>query len=131
VTRLIAFINPHAIVRHLVQARFTEGRQLDNKNAQPGSLGSDLGLLGIKLWDEVDKLDVGNKNRRGELEILNKWRNAIAHQNFEAVSPGVAPNLSLKQVRHWRSVCGRLARSLDEVMRIHLQSLTPTPPWPK
>ena len=35
VARLMAFINPSASVRHLLQAGFTRGRQLDSKNAQP------------------------------------------------------------------------------------------------
>src|SRR5262249_54578431 len=53
VARLMAFINPPALVKHLVQAGFTQNRQLDSKNAQPGSIGSDFGLLGIKFWQEV------------------------------------------------------------------------------
>ncbi len=131
VAGLMAYIKPPSLVRHLVQAGFTKGRQLDTKNAQPGSLGADYGLLGIKLWDEVDKHDAKNKHRRGELESLNKWRNAIAHQSFEEVSPGAEPNLTLQQVRRWRSVCRRLARSFDEVMRVYLESLTGRTPWPK
>jgi hypothetical protein len=128
---LVAFINPPTLLRHLVQARFTKGRQLDSKNAQPGSLGSDFGLLGMNFWDEVDQSHPKTIERRKELDGLNKWRNAIAHQNFEEVSPGEAPNLTLQQVRRWRSVCGRLARSFDEAMRAHLQALTGRPPWPR
>jgi len=131
VTGLMAYIKPPPFVRHLVQAGFTKGRQLDTKNAQPGSLGADFGLLGIKLWDEVDKHDARNKHRREELGRLNRWRNAIAHQSFDEVSPGAEPNLTLQQVRRWRSVCRRLARSFDEVMRVYLESLTGGTPWPK
>jgi HEPN superfamily RiboL-PSP-like protein len=131
VALLMAFINPPALVLPLVQARFTKGRQLDSKNAQPGSLGSDFGLLGIRFWDEVDKHRTKNNDRKREHEDLNNWRNAIAHQNFDAVSPGAAPNLTLKQVRRWRGVCKRLARSFDEVMRRHLQSLIGRTPWPQ
>jgi hypothetical protein len=131
VARLMAFISPSVSVSHLLRAGFTRGRQLDSKNAQPGSLGADFGLLGIKFWDEVDQQDVRNKHRRSELESLNKWRNAIAHQNFDEVSPGAEPNLSLQQVRRWRSACGRLARSFYEVMRVYLHSLTGASPWPK
>ena len=129
--RLMAFINVPTLVLPLVQARFFEGRHLDSKNARPGSLGSDFGLLGIKLWDEVDKHHPKNKDRKGDLEDLNKWRNAIAHQSFGKVCPGGTPHLTLQHVRRWRSVCGRLARSFDEVMRVHLQSLTGETPWPK
>jgi hypothetical protein len=127
---LIVFINPPASVRHLVQAGFTKGRQLDNKNAQPGSLGSDFGLLGIKFWDEVRNHHPRSGARKAELEKLNQWRNAIAHQNFSEVSPGARPRLTLAQVRPWRRICQGLARSFDEVMRIHLGSLTGSSPWP-
>jgi hypothetical protein len=131
VARLLAFIDAPPLVLPLVQARFSKGRQLDNKNAQPGSLGSDLGLLGITFWDEVYKHDSKNKGRKRDLEVLNNWRNAIAHQSFEEVSPGGAPNLTLQQVRRWRWVCRELARSFDEEMRSHLQSLTGSSPWPR
>ncbi len=87
VAQLIAFINPPVLVRHLVQARFTKGRQLDSRNAQPGSIGSDFELLGIKFWDEVDTHHPRSKDRKRDLEELNKWRNAIAHQSFEEVLP--------------------------------------------
>jgi hypothetical protein len=61
---------------------------------------------------------------------LNQWRNAIAHQNFSDVSPNASPSLTLVQVRRWRSICGSLARSFDEVMRKHLESLSHSSPWP-
>jgi len=131
VAQLMAFINPDALVWHLVHAGFIKGRQLDSRNAQPSSLGSDFGLLGIKFWDELDKHHPKSKDRKRELEDLNNWRNAIAHQSFAEVSPDRAPNLTLQQVRRWRSVCGRLARSFDEVMRAHLQSLIGRTPWPR
>ncbi len=54
IAHLMAFISPPTLVWHLVEAGFTQGRQLDSKNAQPGSIGSDFGLLGIKFWQEVD-----------------------------------------------------------------------------
>ena len=129
IARLMAFINPPAMVRHLVQAGFSHGRQLDSKNAQPSSIGSDFGLLGIKFWQEVYNHHPQNQARKNLLEELNKWRNAIAHQNFSELSPNERPSLTLVQVRRWRSICGRLARSFDEVMRIHLQSITGSAPW--
>jgi hypothetical protein len=101
VAHLMAFIKPPAQVRHLVQAGFTEGRQLDSKNAQPSSIGSDFGLLGIKFWQEVYGNHPQNQDRKNALEELNKWRNAIAHQNFSDVSPNASPNLTLVQVRRW------------------------------
>ena len=64
------------------------------------------------------------------LEQLNAWRNAIAHQDFPAAMlRGGRPALSLAQVQVWRKACDALARSFDEVMRIHLLGLIGRTPW--
>lgn len=110
--------------------RFVEGRQLESRNAQAGSLGSDFGWFGVAFWDEVNKLLADNKAAMKELEVLNNWRNAIAHQDFTKVSPGAPPNLTLNQVRRWRKLCNRLARTFDRVMRTYLGNLIGGPPWP-
>jgi hypothetical protein len=130
VAHLMAFIQPPVQVRQLVEAGLIRGRQLDNKNAQPGSIGSDFGILGIQFWKEIDSHRPDNEKRRKVLVEINQWRNAIAHQNFSEVSPNAIPGLALARVRRWRSVCGGLARSFDEVMRIYLQSVIGTSPWP-
>jgi hypothetical protein len=62
---------------------------------------------------------------------LIKWRNMIAHQDFTKLDSGEKSHLTLQRVRQWRSVCGKLARSFDDVMRVHLQSLTGSLPWSK
>jgi hypothetical protein len=130
VSRLMAFIDPPASVRHLVQAGFTRGRQLDRMNAQPGSIGSDFGLLGVDFWGKVKALHPQNEGKMKILDKLNDWRNAVAHQDFSKVSSTASPSLTLVEVRRWRSICGRLARSFDAVLRIHLQSLIGSSPWP-
>jgi hypothetical protein len=38
-------------------------------------------------------------------------------------------NLRLDQVKQWRTSCGRTARTVDEVLRRHLQTLTGVSPW--
>lgn len=129
VAHLIAAIQLPASVTHLVQARFTRGRQLERGNAQSGSLGSDFGRLGIKFWLQVIASDVRNEGRKKVLDSLIDWRNAIAHQDFTRVSPGASNRLRLAQVRRWRGACNGLARSFDEVMRVHLQALTNQTPW--
>jgi len=93
VARLMAFIDPPPLVLPLVQARFTKGRQLDSKNAQPGSLGSDFGLLGIKFWDEVDQHHPKSKDRKRELEDLNNWRNAMYTIAIAAIPKSRGPNI--------------------------------------
>jgi len=68
--------------------------------------------------------DPRNEVRQRQLEELNGWRNAIAHQDFEGRG-----TLHLRHVRLWRIACERLAKSFDEVMRHHLQNLTGQSPW--
>jgi hypothetical protein len=126
---LMTFIQPPLLVWQLVEAGFIRGRQLDSRNAQPSSIEADFRILGIQFCKAVIDDHPHNESRRKELEELNKWRNAIAHQNFSAVGPRVTPRLNLAQVRRWRSVCKGLARSFDEVMRAHLQSLIGISPW--
>jgi hypothetical protein len=60
---------------------------------------------------------------------LNKWRNAIVHQDFDRAELGGTTILRLQRVRRWRGACHQLAQSFDEVMRHHLQALTGTSPW--
>jgi hypothetical protein len=128
---LLDFLQPPIILRQLVEDGFTRGRQLDSRNAQPASIGADFGLLGVRFWSEVCNHRPGNDTRQRELEEINRWRNAIAHQNFSGVSPTAAPMLPIVKVRRWRSVCVGLARSFDEVMRAHLESLTGLTPRPR
>jgi hypothetical protein len=113
----------------IVRAGLTQLRQLDRGNAQAASIGSDFGRLGIDFWAEIEAFDVRNHERKKALGELNEWRNAIVHQSFDPVKFGNRPTLHLAQVRQWRADCGQLARSFDEVMRTHLQSLTGIPPW--
>jgi HEPN superfamily RiboL-PSP-like protein len=130
VTVIVDIVQPPPLLNQIVRNRFMLGRQLESKNAQPSSLGSDFGWFGIGFWKEVDTLIQDGGAARSKLEELNAWRNAIAHQNFESVSPGGPPNLTLEQVRQWRGICNKLARTLDRVMWIYLRSLRGKPPWP-
>jgi hypothetical protein len=110
-----------------IRDMLTQNLQLKRANAQPGSIGADFGRLGIDFWTEVKVDDVRNEAGAAQLEELNKWRNAIAHQDFAGIAGSAV--LRLRQVRTWRKVCERLARSFDEVMRLHLWNLTGSSPW--
>jgi len=129
VAHLLSSIAPSAMLRPLVQAEFTRGRQLDRGNAQPSSLGADFGRFGVDFWTEVETLSPRHRTRKSELEHLNEWRNAIAHQNFDPRKLRGTTTLRLGQVRRWRSSCRHLAKSFDTVMRTHLHALTGTFPW--
>jgi hypothetical protein len=102
---------------------------LDRGNAQPSSLGADFGRLGIDLWDSLKTYDPASTGWKDDLELLNDWRNAIAHQDFSSPKLGGTRLLRLAEVRRWRTSCDRLAAALDEVLRRHLQMLMGTSPW--
>jgi hypothetical protein len=126
---VVAVLAPPPPLKQLVRAEFTRNRQLDRGNAHPGSLGADFGRLGIDFWTEVENHDPGNVARKVLLGLLNNWRNAIAHQDFDPAQLGGTTVLRLAQVRRWRVACQHLARSFDEVMRLRLQALTGISPW--
>lgn len=116
-----------AALRPLAVQLFTTSRQLDYQNAQPGSIGADFGRFFMpKFWDEVDSLNPRSLGRRQELADLNRWRNAIAHQDFAEVG---GASLRLAQVRSWRRTCGSLARTFDRVLGARLRVLVGHPPW--
>jgi hypothetical protein len=120
---------PPTPLKFIVLNEFRRGRQLDQRNAQPGSIGADFGRLGIDFWAEVEACDPRHTVRKAALDQLNVWRNAIAHQDFEPAKLGGTTTLHLAQVRKWRTSCRHLARAFDEVMRRYLIGLTGAAPW--
>lgn len=105
----------------------TDGRKLDHGNPNPGNIASDFRDLGmLKFWDQVEAVSATTPDRRRLLEELNKWRNAIAHQDWTAVGN---PKLTLATVRAWRSACDALARSFDKAVRGHLAKVVGAAPW--
>jgi hypothetical protein len=126
---LVAAI-PHPGLRVAMRRELLWNRQLDTKNANQASIGGDFGRLGlVPLWPQVDAVFVNNDRRRRGLEELNAWRNAIAHQMFDPAVLGGTTTLRLAHVQRWRRACGRLARSLDRVLRSYIRSVTGNHPW--
>jgi hypothetical protein len=101
---------------------------LDRGNPNPGNIGADYNRLGLLFWDEVLSVDIRNKGRQDRLEELNKWRNAIAHQDFDPMVLGTT-TLRLRDVRQWRNACNQLATRFDEVMRGWLETANGVSPW--
>ena len=118
-----------ADLQTLLRAQFIWGRALDRGNPNPGNIGSDFGRFSIPFWTAVHTDHRQNDRRQELLAELVKWRNAIAHQDFDAARLGGATTLHLAKVRLWRSALNRLARSFDHVMRVHLHSLLGSAPW--
>ena len=125
---LVNAITP-ADLQFIVRDELNRDRKLVRGNAQPGSIGNDFNRLGIDFWTEVKAHDSRNWVRRDMLELLNEWRNAIAHQDFATKSLGGIKNLSLSHVRQWRKGCDRLALTFVEVMHQHLSRRTGSAPW--
>jgi len=117
---------PSPAMQDILRVNLLRDRKLDGQNAQPGSIGADFGRFGLKFWNAVDLHDHRTKQRRNSLEVLNQWRNAIAHQDFKGV--GVA-TLQLHTVRRWRAVCSALARSFDVVVHDHCLAVVGKAPW--
>jgi hypothetical protein len=115
-------------VRAVLRANLVWGRQLDGRNAQPGSIGADFGRLGLEIWEQMYGQDRRNLSRRMALELMNRWRNAIAHQDF-ADRQLPTTTLRLADIRRWRRACSALARSLDAVVHKHVTTLVGTSPW--
>lgn len=128
VERIVAAILP-ATFHTTIREEMTWNRQLDRGNAHAASVGADYGRLEIDFWAEVDAYNSRTPAVRAELDRLNAWRNAIAHQDFDPARLGGTTVLRLARVRRWRSTCSRLARDFDGVMGHYLRRTTGTAPW--
>ena len=129
VGHLIKVLAPPSALRSLVEAELTRGRQLDRGNAQPATLKADFDRFRFDFWGAVESQDPRNARRKAMLEVLNNWRNAVAHQAFDPARLGGSVVLHLARVRRWRTACHHLARSFDVVMGHQLQTLTGVAPW--
>jgi hypothetical protein len=128
VNLLVQAVTP-ALLQPALRLEFCFNRMLDRGNANPGAIGSDFSRLGVDFWRKVYAEDPRNERRKERLEELNRWRNAIAHQDFDPITLGGSTVLHLPQVRAWRKVCNRLALSFDNVMWAHLATIMGAIPW--
>jgi hypothetical protein len=110
-----------------LRVEFLLNRTLDRGNPHPGGVGADFNRLGVNFWTEVYAAHASNRRRRELLQELIDWRNAIAHQDFNAV--GGDPTLHLGRVKSWRSAVNALTPHFDGVMRSYLSRLMSSPPW--
>lgn len=129
VNHLVAPV-PSPDLRDMYRSGLVLNRKLDRGNPNPGNIGSDFNRLDLLFWPQVDAHRPNNPTRRELLELLNEWRNAIAHQDFApAMLRGGRPALQLAQVQGWRKACEVLAPSFDEVMHAHIWAKTGIAPW--
>jgi hypothetical protein len=114
--------------RGVLRKSFLQGRKLDSGNPNPGNIGADFSRFGIRLWDEVGAVDLGNLDHKDALQSLSLWRNAIAHQDFSGSNLG-SLSLRFETVRSWRRSCRCLATAFDRVMRAWIREVTGRIPW--
>lgn len=124
----------HPALAGVVRASLTLNRALDVKNAQPGSLGSDFGRLGVDFWPALSRsfpASAGLWNK--ELSLLNEARNGIAHHDepkLRSVAAKGRPTRQFATARAFRRSANSLVDAMDSVMRTELPSLTGGPaPW--
>lgn len=113
----------------ILTLRLVEGRKLDSGNPNPGNIGSDFGRLGIKLWPGLRQLGPRSRVHHDALEMLNHWRNAIAHQDFRNPELRGRTTIHQTEIRRWRTRCNGLAVDMDKVMYAYLYRTTGSPPW--
>lgn len=116
-----------AALREVFLNNLVHARKLDSGNPNPGNLGADYARLEMEFWLLVAACDPRTAGRRAKLEELNRWRNAIAHQDFRRV--GGHDGVQLTDVRKWRAACEALAVAFDNAVRRHLTSLVGVAPW--
>ena len=97
-----ALVGEAPAVLHRVLRTVSLGSFVGQGESSPGNLGSDFGRLGLEFWNEVRNDFHQNDRRQGMLEELNRWRNAIAHQDFDPAVLGATTTLHLAVVRGWR-----------------------------
>jgi hypothetical protein len=125
---LVESIDPE--IGAVLDANLSFARQLDHRNAQPGTLGADFRRLGIEFWAVVDAADARNAERRQQLAALNAWRNAIAHHDIESRRNELVPQeVTLAACMSWRSALHGLTQTFDRVIAEHLQALLGSDPW--
>lgn len=128
VSALLGSLGTAQPVEAVLLANAMHGRQLDARNATPSTIQVDFTRLGLPVLDRLKTKRPTNEKRLKNLEQLNAWRNAIAHQDFAGKSLKPA-KLRLNTVTTWRRQCGILARDLDHVMFAHLKQLAGVAPW--
>jgi hypothetical protein len=118
---------------HLLRVRLIDGRQLDRSNARSSTLEADFARFDMRFWDELIELDGRNERRRLQLNQLNVWRNAVAHQGFRLSTSNAAAVAgtarTLRWARVWRRNCAALAQQIDRIVSRRLTSLIGRRPW--
>jgi hypothetical protein len=109
-------------------AVLTSGRALDRGNPTADNILRDFRPICPAFWSDVAQHKRHNAARRKKLELLNEWRNAIAHHDFTKPNAS-SERIWLKSVQSWRRACSGLAISFDAVVGASLARLVGQRPW--
>jgi hypothetical protein len=127
--RLVDSVSP-APLRTVLRVQCFYGRKLDTANPNAGNLGADFNRYGLDFWPAVLATDPGHAARQPRLGLLNAWRNAVAHHDYDPAYLGGTVTLTITQVRAWRADCDAFATAFDAVLRDQLRATTGVSPWP-
>jgi hypothetical protein len=123
IDHLLSAVAPGTLQRALRLACI-DGRSLNKGNPNRDNLQRDFSRLGFNF----DPIFASGRNER--LSIMNKWRNAISHQDFNPLELGGRTKLRLAEIRDFRRLCNRLAGMMDKSACRHIKSITGQKPWP-
>jgi hypothetical protein len=127
--RFVSSVVP-VVLRNMLRAQCVYGRKLDTGNPNASNLGADFNRYAFDFWPAVFALDPAHDARRHRLAMLNAWRNAVAHHDYDPAELGGTTTLAVSQVRDWQSDCEAFATAFDVVMRNRLFATTGLAPWP-
>ncbi|SOD03379.1 hypothetical protein SAMN05216486_11133 [bacterium JGI 053] len=113
----------------LLKASLSQARRLDSGNPNPGNIASDFSRFGFDIWVLARERNARTPARRMRLEVLNRWRNAVAHQDFRSPHLGGRETVRLAEVREWRAACGGLAVDFDGILGVYLNAIGGAQPW--
>jgi len=122
--QLCANIAPLSI-QPTIQVQFLKGLAIDSGNPTVQNIRKDFERFGFRL--ELGKADPANVPRITDLDLLNRWRNHVAHQN--ATAPTQPAVLTSTDVQGWQNSCDGLAISLDDIMKQELTRILGAAPW--
>ncbi len=108
-------------------------RELDNRNPRRDALKKDFGRMGLKLIPALESLYVRANQDIDRLELLVRFRNAIAHGNESEIRSLVQRyrmRPTLRSYRTFKSAVSRLVDKLDTVVATELAGeLGTRRPW--
>ena len=128
VDHLYPAVAPSA-VQGIVKMLLTRNRMLDRGNPNAGNIGSDFNRFNFNFWQEVIAFDGKNADHQRQIDALNSWRNAVAHQDFAPSNLVGVARLDMAVIRKWQSACNRLASSFDGVISDRLAAIIGHRPW--